>query len=201
MAIEFDFYETPSFTKSDEKQYHPRVVGKSTLDTEEMMKLINYRCSLTDSDVIGCLTELSHCIVQGLKAGRSVHLAGVGYLSLKLTCTTQEATPRTRAEHVRAKGIKFRPESKLMKELATLHLKRAEAKKHSASLTNEEVNAWVLHHFTTGVTLTRKQLETGCHLNKSLALRHINRLIQEGQLVNVTNRYQAVYMQGDGSTK
>ncbi|MGL4852965.1 MAG: DNA-binding protein [Phocaeicola sp.] len=193
MAIQFDFYETPTPTPSEEKQYHPRAVSKPTLESDEILKQINHRCSLTDSDVVACLTELSHTLVQGLKEGRSVHLEGVGYFSIKLESTTPSTTTHTRSEHVKVKGIAFKPEKGVMKQLSTASLERASLKKHSASLSNAEIDAAIEQHFAKSPTLTRRQLEGMCQLNKGMALKHVNRLVEEGRLVNLTNRHQAVY--------
>ncbi|MGL5273117.1 MAG: HU family DNA-binding protein [Phocaeicola sp.] len=194
MAIQFDFYETPSPNKSEKKQYHPRVVSSNTLEPEEILKEINHRCSLTDGDVKSCLAELSHSIVQGLKSGRSVHLEGVGYFSITLESTAPETTPTTRVEHIKVKGISFRPENKLKKELATSELKRAEVKKHAARLSNAQVEECIEQHFKESTTLSRVQLERICQLTKFMALKQISRMVEEGKLVNIANRYQAIYI-------
>ncbi|MGL4853105.1 MAG: HU family DNA-binding protein [Phocaeicola sp.] len=192
MAIQFDFYQNPNSTE-EERQYHPRIVNKAALENDEILELINHRCSLTDSDVVACLTELSHIISDGLSQGRSVHLNGVGSFNLSLTCTNEEVTARTRAEHVKVKGITFRPDKKLKRKLTTVKLERSEQKKHSEILSKEEVENRIEAHFAAHATLTRGELEKLCNFTRSMALRHINRLLGEGKLKNINSRYQAIY--------
>lgn len=196
MAIQFDFYETPSATPSEEKQYHPRVITHSVLESEEMLKQISQRCSLTESDVLACLSELNHCLVEALRNSRSVHLKGFGYFNCKIGSSAEVTTPRTRAEHIGVEGVSFRPEKSLVKQLATATLERAPIKKHSALLTNAEVEARIEAHLQTHPTLTRKELESICQLNKGMALKHINRLLASGWLVNLGNRFTALYAKG-----
>ncbi|MGL4519847.1 MAG: HU family DNA-binding protein [Phocaeicola sp.] len=195
MAIQFDFYPNPNATEQ-EMQYHPRVINKAPLENEEILQLINQRCSLTDSDVIACLTELRHIIEEGLHNGRTVHLSGIGSFSLSLNCTSEQVSPHTRAEHVRFKSVIFKADNQLKRGLSTLQLERAAQKKHSALLTDQEVEQRIAHHFTTNPTLTRSQVEKLCQFTRSKALRHINRLLTEGKLVNLGSRYQAIYARG-----
>ncbi|MGL4851213.1 MAG: HU family DNA-binding protein [Phocaeicola sp.] len=192
MAIQFDFYPNPQATEANQS-YHPRVINKTPLENDEILSLINHRCSLTDSDVVACLTELSHIIEQGLREGRSVQLTGIGSFNLSLTCSAEEVTPRTRAEHVKVKEITFRADNQLKRKLATAKLERSEKKKHSALLTDAEVDELVATHFTENQTLTRGELEKICQFTRSKAIRHINRLLNEEKLVNLGSRYQAIY--------
>lgn len=196
MAIEFDFYPNPDSTE-EARGYHPRVVSKPLLEIDEILKEINHRCSLTESDVIACLSQLNQILGKGLSDGRTVHLAGLGYFSLKLVSTAQETTLRTRAEHIAVKDINYRPEKELIKQLSTATLQRAAIKKHSALLTDAEVDSRIEAHFTHHHTLTRQQVEEVCSLNRGTALKHINRLLATGRLVNLTNRFQAVYGKGE----
>lgn len=197
MAIQFDFYETPSPTPSEEKQYHPRVITHSVLETEEILQQISQRCSLTESDVLACLSELNHCMVGALRNSRSVHLKGLGYFTCKIGSSAEVTTPRTRAEHIGVEGVNFRVEKSLMQQLATATLERAPVKKHSALLSNAEVEAHIEAHFQTHPTLTRRQLESICQLNRGMALKHINRLLASGWLVNLGNRFTALYARGE----
>ncbi|MGL4518732.1 MAG: HU family DNA-binding protein [Phocaeicola sp.] len=195
MAIQFDFYLNPSATQEN-KQYHPRIVNKAPLETEEILELINHRCSLTPSDVVACLTELSRIISDGLDQGRTVHLDGIGSFNVALHSTAQEVTPKTRAEHVEVKGITFKAAQRLKKRLSTTKLERIAQKRHSNLVTNQEIEEAIELHFTTQHTLTRLQLERLCNLTRSTALRHINRLISQGKLVNINSKNQPIYISG-----
>lgn len=200
MAIKFDFYANPQATET-ELSYHPRIVNKSPLETEEIIELISHRCSLTGGDVIACLTELKHILSEGLNDGRSVQLTGIGSFNLALGCTAPEVTPRTRAEHVKIKSITYRPAKELKQELATAKFERVEIKNHSALLTNQAVDQQVEAYLKEHTTVTRKELEALCHFTRSKALQQINRLLNEGKLVNLGSRYQAIYTRHPSAQK
>lgn len=195
MAIEFDFYLSPNATP-EEHIYHPRVVSKATLESDEILKQINYCCSLTESDVVACLSQLKQILSEGLRDGRTVHIEGIGYFSTTLVSNAPETTPLTRAEHIEVKSVSYRPEKGLLKKLATATLVRVAVKKHSAPQTDAEIDARIAHHFTEQHTLTRREVEKICSLNRGTALKHINRLLDAGKLVSLTSRSMGVYGKG-----
>ena len=52
MAIHFEWYETPVAPgEEDKKKLHPRIALNGRVDTDEMCRDIQYRCSLTDIEI------------------------------------------------------------------------------------------------------------------------------------------------------
>ena len=67
-------------------RYHARPISYETVDTENLVYRIHERCSLSPSDVIATLEELKYEVAQCLKEGKKVHIDGLGYLQVTLSC-------------------------------------------------------------------------------------------------------------------
>lgn len=187
MAVRFEFYETPAPNdKRGDKKYHARVVSYNTAETEEIIHDIHSTCTLTPGDIKACITELSRVLVDRLRGGERVHLEGLGYFQVTLQCDSSDTNPKTRADHVKYKTIKFQPDKKLNADMQTLKVERSDMRKHSSSTANEVVDARLEEYFTTNTIITRRKLETLCELTRTTAGRHINRLIAENKIKNMS---------------
>ena len=197
MAILFDFYQTPNPKKEEKttQKYHARVVNRQTLDPSTLVNHICERSTLGKGDVLAMFSELNHEIKQQLLAGNRVCIPGVGYFSLSIQAPADADPQSTRAQHLRVKRVEFRADAHLREEiLAGATFERSPEKKHSAAITNEEVNRIVEEYLKDHPFLTRQVLSELCHLTKGTAQNHIRRLVSEGRLVNTNTPRNPIYM-------
>ena len=188
MSIKFDFYNTPSpegIADEKEVRYHARVIAKQTVDTENMVKQIQQRSTLTKGDIVAVLSELRDLIKENLLNGNNVILDGLGMYSLILE-SPKDATPsNTHAQNIAVKRINFRADRKLRKEImAEAHFERSRNKNHSAHMSIYEIDALLVDYFEENNYITRERFEKLCDFTKNTALRHLKRLVDEGRLVN-----------------
>ena len=115
MAVQFELYKTPMpKEKKNKVRYHARPINYETVDTENLVYRIHERCSLSPSDVIATLEELKYEVAQCLKEGKKVHIDGLGYLQVTLSCEEEIRDPKAKRVHkVKLKAIKFKADKEL----------------------------------------------------------------------------------------
>lgn len=194
MEIQYEFYESPEREDGKEVSYHVRPVTFGTVDTDKLIYDIHERSSLAVGDVKSALTGLGESLAKYLNAGSRVHLDGIGYFQITLSCPKDAHPAKTKANEVKFKSIRFQADWKLKGQLQDLKAKRSLLRRHSAPLTNQEVDDLVNKHFEETPVLTRREVEKICSLTRVTAGRHITRLIKEGKIKNINSRYQPIYM-------
>ena len=201
MPIQFDFFHSPS-TNPDENEangnYHARVVGNVTLDIDNIVDHISQRCTLAKSDILAVICELSSEISNGLLDGKRVNIPDIGQFYLALKCPKDANPKSTHAQNIEVKGIKFLAD-KTLKEKVTANAKMERAHTiHSANLNIYEIDALLTDYFEKHPFITRKKLEELCHLTERTALRHINRLLEEGRLINTNTKKNPIFEPAKG---
>lgn len=79
--------------KQNKKRYHARPVSDETVDTEDLIRRIHSRCTLTESDIIVTLQELKIELSICLKKGKKVHIDGLGFFQVTLSCEEEFRKP------------------------------------------------------------------------------------------------------------
>lgn len=195
MAVRFEFYETPTpDDEQGEKKYHARVVSYNTVETEQIIHEIHSACTLTRGDTKACLIELSRVLAEKLKGGERVHLEGLGYFQVTLQCDSDDTNPKTRANHVSYKTVKFHPDKELNHEMRRLKVERSDIRKHSERVDNDTVEARLMEYLEQHGSITRRELEILCGLTRTTAGRHITRLVRENKIKNTNYHFQPIYV-------
>ena len=193
MAIKFEFYESPHTIGTNKKRYHARVVNWQRITTDHLAQEIHYGSSLTVADIKATLISLSEKLAYHLKDGARVHLEGIGYFHLSLTCPETRTPSATRANRVKFKSVTFRADKYLKKELTGVKTERSKYKPHSMPMTAEEIDAALTEYFSTHSVLTRRQFESLCMLKRATAARYIARLVKEKKLCNISIPHNPIY--------
>lgn len=200
MAIHFEWYETPATQGEEEKtRLHARIALNGKVGTDEIRNDIQYRCSLTETDVSAVLDALSHALAEQLRQGRQVHLDGIGYFHPTLKCT-EEVTPDTKRKNskVELKGIKFRADQTLRNKIGAVELKNTKHAGHSAKLTDVEIDMKLKDYFAGHRMMTRPDFQKLCGFMKSKAMAHLRRLRVEGKIRNINIPTQPMYVPEPG---
>lgn len=195
MPILFDFYASPSDPEKEEKEkYHARVVRSHTVQIDDIVNNISKRCTLSKGDIRAVLDELGDELVYNLCEGDRVCLPGIGYFYLSLSAPKDTDPKTTRSQSIGIKAVEFRADSILKKGLES-HAKfeRSDIKVHSSRLDSYETDALLEDYFHKNEFLTRIKFEKLCGFTKTTAQRHLQRLMDEGRLVNVNTRHNPIY--------
>lgn len=197
MAILFDFYETPDPSGEGEKKYHARVVTLATTSTDDLCQEIQSQTSLSPGDIKAVLIALNESLVFHLSRSNRVHLEGIGYFQPSLRPLKKIVPGKTHSQSVWFKSIKFRADKQLRDSLKYAVTRRSPVKNHSARLTDETVDKKVKTYLQDHDFIARKDVEELCQFTRSMALRHINRMIGEGKLKNRNTKKYPLYVWGE----
>jgi len=197
MSVQFELYKTPMPKERKNKvRYHARPISFETVNTEKLVYRIHDRCSLSPSDVIATLEELKYEVAQCLKEGKKVHIDGLGYLQITLSCEEEIRDPKAKRVHkVKLKAVKFKA------ELSDMQFQRSKYKPHSAGLSEVEIDMELTKYFTENQIITRKDFQYLCGMTQITAYRHIKRLIAEKKLQNKGTTHQPIYTPVPGNYK
>ena len=201
MSVKYDLYRTPQPKKGKKKaevKYHARVVGGQTLDENLLAKYIHNRCTLSEGDFLTCMYELGQEMATQLCAGNRVYLPHIGYFSITLDAPEGCNPEDTHAQSVKFKQIKFRADQQLKDlMLQNMHLERAEVKVHSKAMSLEAIDQKLIEYFQKKRVMNRATFQELCKMTTSSSYRHINRLVEEGKLVNINTPHSPLYEKGD----
>lgn len=202
MSLKFEFYKTPvPGDQSKRVRYHARPVTCRTASTEEIIRSIQSNCTLTEADLKAALSALSQEIAGHLASGERVHLEGLGYFQITLSCPETFNPDDTHAQRVTFKSVKFRADQVLKNRLSDLKTERACEHNHSSTLSEQEIDARLTEYFSDHDLLTRRAFQEICHFTTITANRHLKRLLTIGRLQNINIRYQPIYTPIPGNYK
>ncbi len=195
MPVQFEFYENPVSPEQPQKtRYHARVVTTQTTSTETLIDSIHSSCTLHPSDLKAALAALSQEIGTRLSNGERVHIQGLGYFQITLSCPETRDPKDTRAQRVAFKSVKFRADNELKSRLTQVETQRARHVRHSTEISETEIDIRLTEFFQQSPLLTRRKFQDLCGLTAITAGRHITRLLAEEKLRNANTRYQPVYV-------
>lgn len=195
MAVQFELYQTPMpEDKKNKVRYHARPVSYETVDTKKLVYRIHDRCSLSPSDVISTLEELKYEVAQCLKEGKKVHIDGLGYLQITLSCEEEIRDPKDKRVHkVKLKAVKFKADKELKAELSDMEFHRSKYRPHSTGLSDIEIDMRLTEYFAENQIITRRKFQYLCEMTQITASRYIKKLITEKKLQNLGTTHQPIY--------
>ena len=140
MEIEYDLYENPGKEVGDSPRLHAKVVTKNVVTTKNLRENITRKCTATPADVAAVLTAISDELYDALSDGYSVHIDGLGYFSLSLSCNSEVGSGNMDNVDVWVRGIKFVPEKVFVEKFGTANLVRVkDESRHSEKMSDDEV--------------------------------------------------------------
>lgn len=88
---------------------------------------------------------------------------------------------------------------KLTDQVKTAHTERSQVKRHSAVLSEIEIDMKLTEHFLTNPVITRRDMEKLCRFTTSTAGRHMVRLVKENRLKNINTYRNPIYVPVPGN--
>lgn len=199
MPIEFELYPNPQQEGENSPCYHARVVNNGCVDSSLLAEEIEKENSLTQSDVKATLIALSQKLSEHLGKGERVHLEGIGYFQVTLSCDQKMERPSLsrKNEHIHFKSVSFRADNQLKSQLQSKEIVHSNKGCHSANLNPEDVDSILINHFKNSPFLTRRIFQDICKITISTACRMIKQLILNGKLKNISSPNQPIYVPGE----
>lgn len=195
MEIEYDLYENPGMEGGDSPRLHAKVVTKDVMTTKNLCEYITMKCTATPADVAAVLTAISDELYDALSDGYSVHIDGLGYFSLSLSCNSEAGSRNMDNVDVWVRGIKFVPEKVFVEKFGTANLVRVkDESRHSEKMSDDEVMKRLETYFAKSQYMQRSDFEKLTGFNLSKSSRYIKRLVDDGVLKNISSKFHPVYV-------
>ncbi len=183
MGLNYDFYKNPSpKDRPRKKRLHARVVPSGTIDTDAIANMIHETSTMSTGDVKGVLTALTELMKRELSDGYRIHLEGLGYFQLTLSCPPVRTPKEIRAESIRAKSVVYRADAKMKKHFKAIRCTRVREKYHSQEYSDIEIDGILTTHFMDNEYITCQQFRRMCGFTTSTAYRRFKQLITANKL-------------------
>jgi len=183
MGYQYEFYRSPVPQGSErEERLHARVVPSGTIHLRGLAEVIQAGSTATVGDVMLVVGQLVEHVREQLGKGMRVHIDGLGYLELTLKCRPVQKSGEIRSESIHVKSISLRPDSEMKSALATFKAVRSKVKRHSALLSDEEIDKRLRDFFENNPFMTSRDFSALCGFTKTTAARRLQKLVAEGKL-------------------
>lgn len=181
MSIKYDLYKSPpkKTAEGTVTRYHARVSDMQTVGTEEWSKGIHR----SPIDLRVAMMDISDRFLEALKEGKRVHLEGVGYFQMTLSCPPDvESRSGVRAEAIHFKSIAYTPEKELRKQLKYTKFIRSDRSGHTLNSSDAELEEALSVYFKDHGHITRRELQSVCAMTRSTAYRRLREWVKAGRM-------------------
>lgn len=195
MGLIYDFYQNPTPKESsDAATKHARVVTSETVNTQELAAVIADRSTINAGEVKGMLDLLSDVLVYELSQSRRVHIDGLGYFRLSLSCPSIVSEKEIRSESIHVRSVVFRPEQRLKAKVQQFKMERLNKRNRREKRTNEEVEKLLGVHFQHNSYISVRQFALLAGISPSTANLKIKKLVIQGKLKRIGTRSCYLYL-------
>ena len=121
MSIKYEIHGIKNAKGEGKEQQYVHLFAREPQSDCALEDDIQASCSLTKADVRAAFSALRDHMVRALASGSRFHLPGVGYFSLSVGLDAPDDLPsdKMRADYIRLRNIRFRPERSLLGEVGS----------------------------------------------------------------------------------
>lgn len=198
----YTMHHNPSKAPGGEKYMHPRLTDNGKADLEDLIHQMAKRSSMTEAQLQAIVTDFLDTVGDELAQGKHVYVRGLGGFRFIPQCPPGIKDPDdVRAGNISVKGVEYKPDTELVKDLQTHVTFRRSRYKKNVNDDLQLIMEVVHKHFD--VPEEDKKAISAIHLRQSLGLtskragERLQELAERGILVNRSaNRKQPLYMPG-----
>ena len=199
MAALYDLFRTPQPKDETKVRYHARSVVPGKMDTQKLIRTIAQRSAFKEGIVAGVLIALEEVLRDSLAEGMSVQLDGVGAFRISAQSPSVRDRHEIRAESVEFKGVVYKADKKLLKQLKHTKFLRTKYSKCSAEISEVEIDSMLMEYFKEHEYITTKEMQYLCGLSNATALRRLQERVKEGKLDHPGHRRAPFYFPVPGN--
>ena len=147
MSIKYEIHGIKNAKGEGKEQKYVHLFAREPQSDCALEDDIQASCSLTKADVCAAFSALRDYMVRTLASGSRFHLPGVGYFSLSVGLDVPDDLPsdKMRADYIRLRNIRFRPERSLLGEVGSgVSFERAGFSSRSRQYTEEQLLSLLL---------------------------------------------------------
>lgn len=184
MAALYDLFRTPQLKGKEKVRYHARSVVTGKTSTQDLIHAIAQRSAFKEGVVTGVLVALGQVLRDELTEGKSVQLDGVGAFRISAKSPSVCDRHEIRAESIEFKGVIYKADKKLLKNLSGTKFLRAKHSQCSKEISEMEIDGLLMDYFKEHEYITTKEMQQLCRLSNATALRRLKERVLEGKLTH-----------------
>ena len=184
MAALYDLFRTPQLKGEEKVRYHARSVVTGKTSTKDLIHAIAQRSAFKEGVVTGVLVALEQVLRDELTEGKSVQLDGVGAFRISAKSPSVRDRHEIRAESIEFKGVIYKADKKLLKNLSGTKFLRAKHSQCSKEISEMEIDSLLMDYFKEHEYITTKEMQQLCGLSNATALRRLKKRVLEGKLTH-----------------
>ena len=196
MAIKYEIHYLPNAGGNEETRRFAHIFEQTAMTDKQMISRIARHSSLSEGDVAAVLMQLRDIIEEDLQEGRRINIPEIGYLSLSVDLDMDELKPdnKVRADYVSVRGIKFRPNADLLKQVKHhTHFEKSLYTSRSYPFSEDALKEKIREYMKDHRSINRRTLEMEFHIRKQTALNWLKKLEESGFLIKEGSRNAPVY--------
>lgn len=196
MAIKYEIHYLPNAGGKGKTRRFAHIFEEPAMKDQQVIERLAKHSCMGEGEVSAVLMNLRHMIEEDLRDGRRVNIPGIGYLSLSADLDMDELKPdsKVRADYVSMRGIKFRANANLVKEVKRkVHFEKSQYTSRSYPFSEETLKEKIREYLKTNRSINRRVLEREFYIRKQTALNWLNRLVDSGFLIKEGARNSPVY--------
>ena len=127
--MKYEVHRIKNVQGTGKSRVYIQLRNRKAQSTEGLLREIEASCTLKASDVMAVMAEIREIAIRELSQGKSLHLPGIGFLSLAVgnTPPDKKANGKITGKDIFVRKIRFRAEKKLLAEV-----------KHNVSFTKSD---------------------------------------------------------------
>lgn len=195
MAIHYDIHTIENAQGTGQERKFVRLHENEPMSEERLYRLVEERCTLTQSDLKAAVSALRRMMGEELAAGHRFTLPGIGYFSLQAGLNKQDAASgKVSGNDLYVRNVKFLPTRSLLREVqSSTRFERSDGTSRSTRYTEEALMQRIQEYLTTHPCLTRLTLEREFNIRKTTANKWLARLVAHGRLSKAGSSSCPVY--------
>ena len=184
MAALYDLFRTPQPKGEKKVRYHARSVVTGKMSTQHLIRTIAQRSAFKESVVTGVLMALEDALRDALAEGNSVQLDGIGAFRISAKSPSVRDRHEIRAESIEFKGVVYKADAKLLKNLSATKFLRTKNSQCSEEISEIEIDGLLMEFFKEHDYITTKEMQQLCGLSNATALRRLQQRVKDGTLTH-----------------
>lgn len=180
----YDLFRTPQPKDETKVRYHARSVVTGKMSTRDLVHTIAQRSAFKEGVVTGVLIALEAALRDALAEGQSVQLDGIGAFRISAKSPSVRDRHEIRAESIEFKGVVYKADRKLLKQLKSIKFLRTKHSQCSEDISEIEIDGLLMEYFKTHDYITTKEMQNLCGLSNATALRRLKERVKEGRLTH-----------------
>lgn len=184
MAALYDLFRTPQLKGEKNVRFHARSVVTGKMSTQDLIHAIARRSAFKEGVVTGVFVALEEALRDALAEGKSVQLDGVGAFRISAKSPSVRDRHEIRAESIEFKGVIYKADKKLLKNLSGTKFLRTKYSQCSNDISEIEIDGLLMNYFKEHGYITTKEMQQLCGLSNATALRRLKERVKQGKLTH-----------------